>query len=143
MRNIVFLFVLLLSSISYPQNLDIKVINSGLESLQNDFLNKIKYDVNGNPVILTFGYDYTFYFIKSSNGNFESPKPIINSRLVDKWDFDIDVNGTIHLAFSEKSDDTLKFFYSNSNSNVKHLIFDTVAFNLNQYSVRVLRTPDN
>lgn len=131
----------LLSTPLFSQN--IRIFGTGTYDNNST---KIKYDIEGNPVIVVIGDDKRFYSLKSLNGNFETPKPIFYyPSSIAQWDFDIDAYGNLHIGFITREEGNLKFYYFNTFNQSASLIFDTLISNPNlwDYSVNVLRTLDN
>ncbi len=104
---------------------------------------KIKYDIQGRPVIVSIGVDGRLYILKSQNGKFLAPVPLVAlPNPIYIWDFDIDANGVVHIAgfFSNSQ----RAFYINSIDRVIQIVADDSSTqNSFSHYVRVLRTADN
>lgn len=84
---------------------------------------RLKYDSQGNLYIL-FCDGRQFFVITNKNGDFTTPKPIAlkqynhpnfwNSSKIDGYDFEIDENGVIHIAFYILDGNLMHMFYTNS-----------------------------
>lgn len=84
---------------------------------------RLKYDSQGNLYIL-YCDGRQFFVITNKNGDFTTPKPIAlkqynhpnfwNSSKIDGYDFEIDENGVIHIAFYILDGNLMHMFYTNS-----------------------------
>ncbi len=106
----------------------------------------VKSDAQGLPVIVTLGADGRFYALKSQNDKLSEPIPIAFVPFnIDMWDFDIDLNGAIHIGgISVSSQGTLVFYINSLNGTVSNVYFDSLkTLLLSDGYIRVLRTTDN
>lgn len=111
-----------------------------------EFGTKVKFDSQGLPVIVSIGADGRFYVLKKQNNKFLAPVPIaslpVDGPDVSRWDFDVDVNGVVHIGGYLGSGSPVIAFYVNSiDGNFQTISVDTST--LFDWYVRVLRTSDN
>lgn len=133
--KIIIMFLLALFSTTFSQQ--IEMFGTGGSGI------KVKYDIQGNPVIVTTGVDGRLYILKNQNGKLLAPIPLValpNSIYL--WDFDVDVNGVVHIAGFFNNGQ--RAFYLNSIDKVIQIVADDISIqNSFSHYIRVLRTTDN
>ncbi len=145
----ILLFLSLLINISLAQNFKFFQISNRV----------VKYDLQGNPNILTYAYStydtsFYFYLIRYENGSFKTPiyvgRAYSQNNYLVNLDFDFDTSGVLHIAgvvwddFASNRATRASLFYLNSQTKKATFLYEfTKRYNFLNSSSQVIRTSDD